>query len=326
MPNLSTITSRGIRGAMLQTMAAQPLEPWLARVARRVQSDVEIETYADIGTTPVVRAWVGGRNPKEPRENKFTITNAEYEASIQIPYPEIRRARGKIDGQSKLDPYIQGLPARMAQHWSKLATDLVINGATALCYDGQFFFDTDHAEGASGAQSNKVNHDLSDTPVSVAGIATNPSPGAFAHAVMRGIVTMLGFKDDEGEPANEDAKAFVALVPLGLYTAAKLATTQSVEAGGATNVLAAVRGDFGVEVVPSARLTAASWTDKFALFRADGVERALILQEEEAPRSSAKAEDSEFFHDNNAWEFGIAASRAAGYADWKQGVQVTFVA
>jgi len=326
MANLSNITSRGIRGAILQGLAAQPVEPWLASVARRVTSDQAIETYADIGTTPVMREWAGGRQPKEPREISFQIANVEYEATVQIPYKDIRRARGKIDGGSKLDPYINGLTTRAAQHFSKLATDLIVAGESTACYDGQFFFDTDHSEANSGTQSNDLSVDISALPTQVHGAAaTDPSPGEFSYAAMEGVIALLGFKDDEGEPSNEDASSFVVHCPLGLYAAARVAMGNTMGESGGPNPLTSTQDNFTMQLVPSARLTAAGWTDKFVVYRADGNERAVILQEEEAPRTSAKAENSEFFHDNNAWEFGIAASRAAGYGDWKQACLVTLV-
>ena len=34
---------------------------------------------------------------------------------------------------------------------------------STACYDGQFFFDTDHAEGDSGTQSNDITNDIVTT-------------------------------------------------------------------------------------------------------------------------------------------------------------------
>ena len=43
-----------------------------------------------------------------------------------------------------------------AAHWLMLTT-LMIAGESSLCYDGQYFFDTDHSDGASGTLSNSIS-------------------------------------------------------------------------------------------------------------------------------------------------------------------------
>ena len=57
------------------------------------------------------------------------------------------------------NPYEQRI-REMAQNAARLTynliSDLIKGGAAAKCYDSQFFFDTDHSEGDSGTQSNKL--------------------------------------------------------------------------------------------------------------------------------------------------------------------------
>ena len=50
-----------------------------------------------------------------------------------------------------------------------------INGEATVCYDGQYFFDTDHVEGDSGTQSNDLSVDISALACSVHGTTTAPS-------------------------------------------------------------------------------------------------------------------------------------------------------
>ena len=68
------------------------------------------------------------------------------------------------------------LAERGRTHYASLLSTLIVNGATTVCYDGQYFFDTDHSEGASGTQSNKIDSDISTLPASVHGSTTAPSP------------------------------------------------------------------------------------------------------------------------------------------------------
>ncbi|CAN0486785.1 unnamed protein product, partial [Discosporangium mesarthrocarpum] len=65
-----------------------------------------------------------------------------------------------------------------------------------------------------------------------------------------------------------------------------------------------------------------SWTDKFAIFRTDAPVKALIRQEEDGLTISAKAEGSDFEHDNDQHEYGLKANRNVGPGRWEYGCQV----
>jgi len=84
-------------------------------------------------------------------------------------------------------------------------TTLIVNGASSVCYDGQYFFDNDHSEGDSGTQSNALS--------GAAATGTQPTAAEAEAALMACVAAILGYKDDQGEPMNEDAKAFRIMVP-----------------------------------------------------------------------------------------------------------------
>jgi len=79
--------------------------------------------------------------------------------------------------------------------------------------------------------------------------------------------------------------------------------------------------DFSISVVPNARLSA--WTTKLAIFRADSFIKALIFQRETAINISAKAEGSDFEHDNDAHEYGIDYWGNVAYGLWQHACLVT---
>ena len=50
----------------------------------------------------------------------------------------------------------------------------LLAGESTVCFDGQYFFDTDHSEGDSGSQSNDITFDISDA--GSGGTAAAPTP------------------------------------------------------------------------------------------------------------------------------------------------------
>lgn len=201
-------------------------------------------------------------------------------------------------------------------HFASLLSTLIVNGESAVCYDGQYFFDDDHSEGSSGSQSNDITTDISGLPASVHGSATNPSPEEMLQAILLSISQMHTFVDDQGEPINELAQEFLVLVPVGLSNAARSALSMARISGPSTF---SVDG-MSIKLAVNPRLTAAGWTDKFVTFRTDGSIKPLIRQEETRPELKIKDEDSEFAFDNDAIQLGIDTWRNVGYGRWQGAV------
>src|SRR5574337_1067484 len=201
-------------------------------------------------------------------------------------------------------------------HWAKLLSALIIAGESAACYDGQYFFDTDHAEGDSGSQSNDLTSDVTTT--------TAPSAAEMETAILKSVEAILGFKDDQGEPMNEEAMRFLVMVPTPFMAAAAAALKNPVivdSNGSRTNTIASI-GGFSFELAVNPRLT---WTTKFATFRTDGQVKAFIRQEEEGVTVSAIAEGSELEFKENKHEYGVKAIRNVGYGYWQHACLTTLV-
>lgn len=304
------LSSRAIIGNFFWRLEQNIGARWIDLVSMLFQSDQESETYNWLGMAPAMRRWVGGRNPKGFRKNGITITNLEYEATMEVLRKELRR-----DKWTQIRTRINEMADRANAHWASLLSALIIAGETDLCYDGQAFFDTDHVEGESGTQSNDITYNV--------GTPTAPTAAEMELAIFSAITQMLSFKDDQGEPMNEGATAFRVQVPIPLFPSALAAVKSAtiVDASGSRqNTLAA--SEFSLEVDPNTRLTP-SWTDKFAVFRVDGNVKPLIRQEEEPVDISAIAEGSELeFKENLHW-YGTNATRNVGYGYWQQACLVT---
>lgn len=311
----SLLSSRAIMGMYFARLETDPGIAWINGVANLFSSDQASETYNFLGQSPAMREWIGGRQAKGFSGEGITIVNKHYEATI-----EVRKTDARRDKTPQIQARIDEFADRAQTHWASLLSTLLINGPSTVCYDGQFFFDTDHSEGDSGTQDNDITVDISALPAAVHGTTTAPSVEEMQQAILKGIAQMLAFKDDRGEPMNENARQFLVVVPVGLYLVAVAAvstlTTAALQQNLNPNLIAGLR----VDVQMNARLT---WTDSFAVFRTDSPIKAFIRQTEQEVELKAKAEGSEFEFDNDAWQFGIDAWRGVGYGYWQRAVYVT---
>ncbi|MBP9184352.1 MAG: Mu-like prophage major head subunit gpT family protein [Fuscovulum sp.] len=121
----------------------QPQTFWNT-VAMLVPSSTASNTYDWLGDFPDLREWIGDRVVKDIKENAYQITNRLYEGTVGI-------ARTAIEDDSigTVGARIRNIAQAAARHPDKLVADLVKNGHTSLCYDGQYFFDVDHPVAAN---------------------------------------------------------------------------------------------------------------------------------------------------------------------------------
>ena len=310
----SLLSSRAIIGMYYARLEANPGMAWIDNVANLFGSDQASETYNFLGQTPAMREWIGGRQAKGFSGQGITIVNAHYEATLEIQKKDARR-----DKTGQIEARVGEFVDRGQTHWASLLSTLLLNGASSLCYDGQYFFDTDHSEGDSGSQSNAITVDISALPATVHGTVTAPSVEEMQQTILKGIAQILGFKDDRGEPMNENASRFMVTVPVSLYLTAVAAVSTLTTANLAPNLNPNLVAGLSVDVQMNPRLT---WTDTIAVFRTDSPIKAFIRQTEQEVELKVKAEGSEFEFDNDAWQFGIDAWRGVGYGYWQRACQV----
>ncbi len=183
---------------------ATPFYPQVCYDASSVRSS---EKYGWIGNMPGMREWLGERQFSELRSANFVLENKHWESSLAIKKTDLAD-----DNLGQYGPVLEQLGIEAAHHPDELWFSVLEQAESTACFDGQFFYDTDHVWGSSGTQSN----DITST---VAATAT-PTVAEIKTAIRKMIRSMLGFKNDQGKLYNRPTVGrlndLTLLVPLAL--------------------------------------------------------------------------------------------------------------
>lgn len=125
------------------------------RVAMDVPSTTSQEVYPWLGQNTRFREWIGDRVIQNLATHNFTIRNKKYENTVGVDRDAV-----EDDTYGVYKPVIQQLGLDAKQHPDELVFSLLAGGTSKTCYDGQYFFDTDHPvvqeDGSIGSISNIV--------------------------------------------------------------------------------------------------------------------------------------------------------------------------
>ena len=108
-------------------------------VATEIMSSNRQETYAWLGKTTAFREWVGDRVIQNLASHDYTIKNKSFENTIAVDRDEI-----EDDSLGIYRELFRQLGQDAAHHPDELVFGLLKDGFTKPCYDGQYFFDSDH--------------------------------------------------------------------------------------------------------------------------------------------------------------------------------------
>lgn len=178
--NIETIFT-GLKTIFNQGLTAQTGQ-WQV-CAMEVSSSGAGEDYAWLSRFPKFRKWAGDKAVKNLESGKFYVANEDWETTISVRRNDIEDDRlGIYNTQAKS-------AGMSAGELHDIIVDSLKNAAfTALCFDGQYYYDTDHlVQGAN--VSNKLTVALSVASQA----AALASYGAARSAIM-------SFKDEEGMP------------------------------------------------------------------------------------------------------------------------------
>lgn len=303
------LSSRSVIGRFYQQLEIARAGSWVPQVAFHVDSDQAAEELPFLSAVPAMKEWIGGRVSKGFVETSIRVPNRHFEATIDFRVADVRR-----DKTSQINMRIGELADRAASHPKSLLSALLNAGESSLCYDGQYFFDTDHVERESGIQSNIVEHDIaaSYVPMVQQGTPSSPSAWTLAEAIARAVQHFPTLRDDVGEPIHQaEEMRFLVMVPVNFLPATRGLSVEKF-ASDVVNILRALPHRVSVETNP--RLT---WTNQFVVLRTDAKVKPFIHQVETEVSAKAKAEGSEYEFDYAAHQYGIDQWSAAEFGFWQ---------
>lgn len=259
--------------------------------AMLVPSGTSQNDYAWLSRFPKMRKWIGDKVIRALEAFKYTVVNDDFEATVEVDRNDIE---DDTLGIYKPQAQMAGWSARQLP--DEIVADLK-NGAFAnLCYDGQYFYDTDH-EVAGASVSNKSTAALSGATQALA---------AASYGIAR--TAIMSFKDDEGRP--------LGLIPDTLEVGPALETQgrRLVEMDKlADDTPNPYKGTAKLVVNP--RLTS---TTAWFLHVTSMPVKPFVYQERKAPvfvEQTDAQTDNVFMR--KKFRFGAEARAAGGYAFWQ---------
>ena len=265
-----------------------------------VPSGSSQNNYNWLSSFPKMRKWLGEKSIKSLEAFKYTIVNEDFEATV-----EVDRNDFEDDNLGIYAPQAQMAGFSAKQLPDEIDADLKNNAFSNLCYDGQYFYDTDHPV-ADASVSNKGTMALS--AATQAGALA--SYGAARTAIM-------SFKDEEGRPLALIPD--VLEVPPALEATAKLLCESDKLADDTPNPY---KGTARVLVNP--RLTSST---AWFLHVTNMPVKPFVYQERKKPvfvSQTDMASDNVFLR--KKYRFGAEARAAGGYAFWQLSYGSTGVA
>jgi phage major head subunit gpT-like protein len=109
------------------------------KIATTVPSATKENVYPWLGQNTILREWLGERVIQNLMVHEYSIKNLKYEGTLAIPRDAV-----EDDTIGVYKPAVQELGRAAGTHPDKMVFGLLKSGFTKTCYDGQYFFDTDH--------------------------------------------------------------------------------------------------------------------------------------------------------------------------------------
>lgn len=260
--------------------------PLWQKVATKVPSSTSEENYKWLGKIPRMREWIGEREIQNLSASDYTIKNKKFELTIAVPRDEIEDDRIGV-----YNPVIADIAQSTALHPDNLVFKLLKESFKTKCYDGKFFFATDHMMG-----ENKIS---------------NKSDAALtADSYGKARAAMMSLKDESGNNLNLIPDTLV--VPPSLEAKAR-EILKADYINGSSNVW---KDTAEILVVPE--LAGKDSDTAWYLLCTTKSLKPLIFQEREVPKFVSRTnENDENVFSNDEYQYGIRARSNAGYGFWQ---------
>ena len=272
------------------------------KIAMLVPSTSKQNTYAWLSMFPKMRKWVGEKVVKSLAQFNYTVINDDWEATIEVDRNDIEDDQLGIYG-----PQAQMAGWSAKQLPDEIVYNLINNGFTYLCYDGQAFFSTAHPVGNEQTGIANVSNKLTG----VGSVLKFDTLANATSSLGAARVALLKMKNDDGQPLN--CQSTVLLVPPALADIATALMSADRLGDNSPNPYKGIAA-----VVIDGRLT--SDTAWFLLDTSKPV-KPFVYQERKAPvfveQTDPQADDVFL---KRKFKFGAEARAAAGYGFWQLAV------
>jgi phage major head subunit gpT-like protein len=275
--NFNTLFQNGLKSAT----------PMWEKVATRIPSSAKSENYSWLGNLVALREWIGERVVQNLKAYSWEIANKHYEGTVAVNRDDI-----EDDQIGVFAPLVSMLGNGAAMHPDNLVFGLLNDAFDHVCYDGQYFLDSDHPY-PGGTQNN------------VGSAALDIDSYAAARTAMSTLV------DDKGDPLGIVPDTLV--VPPALeMTARQILNAEMIEINSLaqTNVYRN-----SAQLVISPRISTATY---WFLMQANGPLKPLLFQDRKRPEFVAlnRSDDPNVF-ENNEFKYGVDYRGNAGYGLWQ---------
>lgn len=251
--------------------------------------------YPMLGQMTGFREWIGPRQYEDLSRYAYELPNRKFEKSFEVPIDDFE--------DDQLDGY-----ALMARQYGEQARlwpeDLVLEaiqaGGSRLCFDGQYFFDTDHPVDPGSASSSTYANLFTTKALS----STNFS------SVLTSMQTIVG---RDGRPLGFGRNGgLILLVPPGLREVGKQIVEADYLASGATNVNKGAAQLVVWDRLYNASVAATATT--WYVLDTGHLLKPFIFQQRLAPtlRAMTAATDEGVF-EQDVYRWGAKARGAAGF-------------
>lgn len=261
------------------------------KTTMRVPSGSSQNNYSWLSRFPRMKRWLGDKVVKALEAFTYTVENEDWEATVEVNRNDIQD-----DNLGIYAPMAQEAGYSAKQLPAEIDAELKNDSFTNLCYDGQYFYDTDHPVGES-TDSNKGTAALSAATTA----AALASYGAARTAIMT-------FQDDEGRPLGLIPD--ILEVPPALESVGKLLLESDKLTDESPNPYKGT-----AKLIVNPRLTSST---AWFLHVTSRPVKPYVYQERQAPTFVQQVNpDSDDVFMRKMFKFGCEARAAGGYAFWQ---------
>lgn len=261
------------------------------KTTMKVPSGSSQNDYTWLSRFPKMIKWLGSKTIKALKAFTYTVINDDYETTVEVDRNDI-----EDDNLGIYAPMAKEAGFSAKQLPDEIDAELKNNAFTNLCFDGQYFYDTDHVV-AGASVSNKGTAALS---------AANKADVAASYGAGR--LAIMNFKDDEGRPLGLISN-LLEVGPALEATAKLICNNKKLEDDKPNPYVGTA------EVVVNPRLTSST---QWMLHVTNRPLKPYIYQERKAPVFVQQTNpDTEDVFMRKKFKFGAEARAVGGYGLWQ---------